>query len=210
LIRRLYLYRPITEDDARAAGAWAEKLGDNGLTISYRPSTVPMRILMFDAVNEKGNKRREKVRLLPHPEESVADALRDAMASGDVVFNVYTGREDDRSASRSNTDAVFTVAFPEGEALAYFARVQGGIAPGIAASCYWRSVCLTQFSGNYREVYESIRSLFFKRRPQNIRDHEERVMCFAMDRLDELPVGRDLVPAARSLRSEELGLSLGR
>lgn len=192
MIRRLYLYRPITDDEARAAGAWAERLGDDSLTISYRPAIVPMRILMFDAVNEKGKRRRETVRLLPAPEEPAADALRDAIASGDVVFNVYTGREDNRSAAWSGTDAVFTVAFPEGDAVAWFARCAGGIAPGIAAHCYWQSLFQDGRSlwrpENYREIYESVRFLFFKRRPANIRMHEERVMRYARDLLDAVPV----------------------
>jgi hypothetical protein len=189
VIRRLYLYRPITDDEASAAGAWAERLGDDRLTISYRPSSVAMRILMFDAVSEKGKWRHAKVRLLPAPEEPAADALREAMATGDVVFNVYTGREDDRSAAWSGTDAVFSVAFPDGQAVAWFNRVAGGIAPGIANNCLspMRSVAFIPID-EFLEIKYAARYLFFKRRPPNIRQHEELVMAFALDLLDAVPI----------------------
>ncbi|HXE51226.1 MAG TPA: hypothetical protein VN663_22805 [Ramlibacter sp.] len=192
MIRRLILYRPITPDEARAAAAWSEKLGDERLTLDYRVSPVPMRILMFDAVRIQGKKRRASRRILDDPAAPAEAALRDAMASGDVVFNVYTGREDDRSSAWSGTDAVFTVALPEGEAVAYFLRSSRGIAPGIARSCMWRAHAgtLAVKSGVLPAVCQSARFLFFKRRPANIRYHEERVIAFAMDRLAEVAVGR--------------------
>lgn len=192
MIRRLYLYRPITDDEARAAGKWAEALGDDGLTISYRPSPVSMRILMFDAVTQGRVRRMDRVRLLPQPEEPAAAALRDAMASGDVVFNVYTGREDNRSAAWSSTDAVFTVAFADGDACAWFARVAGGVAPGVAASCVaysHRGIAPRSRYEEWLDLQNAVRFLFFKRRPPHMRVHEERVMAFALDLLDGVPGG---------------------
>lgn len=209
MIRRLYLYRPITDAEARAAGKWAEALGDDGLTISYRPSPVPMRILMFDAVNEKGKRRRDKVRLLPAPEDHAADALRDAMASGDVVFNVYTGREDNRSMEWSGTDAIFTVAFPEGEAVAFFARSSGGVSPGIAAQCYWRAGTWNAWTTEVRQIHESVRLLFFKHRPPHMRVHEELVMAFALDLLDSVPGGSVVAARPSAAGPESFRLQFG-
>lgn len=179
MIRRLILAAPMTEGEAAAATQAAAKIGAS-LLISYRPSASTRRLLMFDAVNRPGKKRRDRNRLLHAPEQPAWDALAAAGASGKTVFNVFTGYRPNPSIAYPGTDAVFTVAFPEGDAVAFFARVSGGVAPGIALSCI-------AHLGMSFQLNNAARYLFFKRPPAGLRQCEAMVSDFARGLLADVP-----------------------
>src|SRR3954468_20140622 len=96
-----------------------------------------MRLLLLDGVAVRGKKRRETVRILTRSEveAQATQVIRAAAASGREVINVYTGLVDNRSTAYSGTDMILTVGFPGGEAVAWFKRGAGGVAPGIANQC---------------------------------------------------------------------------
>lgn len=205
MIRRLFLYQPMTNDEARAATAVAARLGNEMLTISYRPSLAPMRIVLFDAEAQKDDRgrdvlRRVRVRRLDHPEDQAAAALRSAMATGEVVFNVLTGNTQDDGVAWSDTDAVFTVAFPDGVAIAFFSRVAGGVAPGIAYSCMRPTIAhrtspwFVPGEDVALGLCNAARFLFFKRPPKNIRHCEEVVIALARRLIAEI-LGGLVLPA---------------
>lgn len=196
MISRLILYRPIPEDDARAATAWAAKLGSASLTIEYRSAPEPMRLLLFDAVNLPDRPRRDRVRMLTNvvePEGPAAAVIREAVATGEVVFNVYTGNENNRATSYSPTDITFTVGLPSGEGVVWFRRGAGGIAPGIAVDCLspaWASGYRGEWKkDDWRVVREAARHLFFKRQPASIRQDERIIIDLAVTLLDQVPAG---------------------
>lgn len=197
MIRRLILYRPITPEEAAAATKWSRSLGDERLTIEYRPAPVAMRVLLFDGVTQKNERgwdmlRKVRVRRIDDPAAAASAALRSAMGAGEAVFNVFTGLSPDGAAAYPGTDAVFTVAFPTGDAVAFFRRVAGGVAPGIAVGCIapvfanWASERFIPLD-KWRLLYNSVRYLFFKRPPPQIRQHEDRVMAMARGLLAEVP-----------------------
>lgn len=202
MIRRVILFRDITEADAVAATAMAKAMGDGAVEVSYRPVARPMRLLLFDAMRYRdrdclGTRRFAIIRIIGDPAEPASAAMREAADSGDVVFNVYTGHESDRSTAYSDTDAVFTVALPTGEAVAWFARVGGGIAPGIAVQCViqnHQTLTALGFSAmqEWNDFRDGTRFLFFKRQPPNLREHQVRVILFAENLLAEMPIGRDV------------------
>lgn len=179
MIRRLILAAPVTEGEAAAATQAAAKIGA-AILISYRPSASTRRLLMFDAVSLPGKKRRDRSRLLDAPEQPAWDALAAAMAARKTVFNVFTAYRPNPGIAYSSTDAVFTVAFPEGDAVAWFSRVGGGIAPGIVSWCLGRS-------GASLELKNAARYLFFKRPPAGLRQCEAMVSDFARGLLADVP-----------------------
>ena len=202
ILRRLFVYEPIAEGAAHAATLAALKmLARSGQTVEFRVSERPMRILMFDAASNTNGRKLQTARLLHDPEESAADALREAIGDGDVVFNLYTGLETNRAWAYPATDAVFTVALPDGRAVAWFARISGGIAPGNVHSCM-RGMLYTGQPGRERgqavEAAASARLLFVKRRPNDIRHHEETVIAYAMDLLDKYEISAPRCEAASS------------
>lgn len=189
-MRRLVLFMPMTADEADSATAWGRALESDGLRVEYRPSPTPMRVLLFDAVTRMGKgreamPRRVRARVIKDPIAPAVASLRSAMATGDVVFNVFTAHPTDNSAAYPGTDAVFTAAMPEGAAVAWCARVTSGVAPGVAGNCL-----LLGDSRNYgeRAVRNSARLLFFKRPPRRseLMEHERRVIAFARKRLAEV------------------------
>jgi hypothetical protein len=187
VIRRLVLFVPYPDDQLLAANAWCEKTGTDNLTISYRHSDSPMRLLLLDGVAVRGKKRRETVRLLTRSEveAQATQVIRAAAASGREVINVYTGLVDNRSHAYSGTDMMLTVGFPDGEAVAWFKRGAGGVAPGIANQCL--SLHCYVFGDDRRLLLNSARYLFFKRPPAGLLTDRRRVLAYARSKLAELP-----------------------
>jgi hypothetical protein len=94
------------------------------------------------------------------------------VVKGEPIINVFTGLErDGKIFAYSGTDAVLTFGFPDGIGVAYFARVAGGVAPGIAQQCLvfahgartspW---FIPQFA-EWVVLRDGVRFTFFKRKP---------------------------------------------
>jgi hypothetical protein len=187
VIRRLVLFVPYPDDQLLAANAWCEKTGTDNLTISYRHADSPMRLLLLDGVTVRGKKRRAKNRVLTlgEVEAQASQVTRAAVATGREVINVYTGHETNRATAFSDTDAMLTMAFPGGEAVTWFDRVGGGIAPGITGrlvSLDWRT-----FPPERIELLNATRYLFFKKPPVGTWRNRSRVLAYARSKLAELP-----------------------
>lgn len=192
MIWRLFVYEPISEEAAAAASAAAIRFTAHAaVRVEHRVGTRSMRVLMADAattVNPRTGRRRAISRVLDRPEKLAAELLAEAMAGDDVLFNIYTGVESDRSSAYDRTDAVFTVALPDGRAVAWFARIGGGIAPGNVHSCIRATWSMRSAGREHGHAANSARALFLKRDPKDIRQHEETVIAYAMDLLDRFGV----------------------
>jgi hypothetical protein len=182
VIRRLFLFQPLTEEEATAANAWAAKLGDDRLFMTHVPSPTRLRILLFDKVN-KGKKRRGRNVLADAPDRAVA-ALRAAVISRTVVLNVVTGRtrDADEPAQGNTHDALFTIALPSGSACAFLTRCGYGTSnASMAAQCMWVDC-------GFLPPTEDARALFWPvRPPRNRRASEMAVIEYAQRLLADVP-----------------------
>lgn len=197
MIRRLILFRPISEEEAAAATAWAARLGNPSLVVAYRPAPQPMRLLVFDDTYSPKKPRRSKVRLLPDAltdEHPAQVALRAAMRGTEVVFNVYSGLEENRTFAYASTDVCFTVAFPDGEAVAFVTRTIGTAGTGaIAGRCIWPA-WRAGHTGEWEPeqaviVCDAAARLFWIRATRDPRQDELIVMDYADRLLNAVPRG---------------------
>jgi hypothetical protein len=200
VIRRLILCGPYTPEEARAATAMAGKMvGGSGEEIVYRAAPTERRIVMFQADGisfSSSGIRRQHSRLLDDPAAQALAVVNAAVIRGEPVINVYTGLERDGEIyAYSGTDAVLTFGFPDGAGVAYFHRVAGGVAPGVAAQCLWfahgaRSSPV--FMPQMRELLalrDGVRFSFVKRKPfgwqagrQLAIEHARSVLAASLER----------------------------
>lgn len=193
-IRRLILLGPFSEEEARSATMVSEKMqGSSSERIEYRASPRTGRVLMYQADSISyfpTGRRRQHARLLDDAAGQALAVGNAAVVSGDPVFNVFTGALNPAHAY-PGTDAVFTVGLPEGDAVAWFARIGGGIAPGIAVQCLsaiHMSSRLPWFLPyvEWCALRDGARFMFFKRKPVGWQRGEAIVLNHARALLAEV------------------------
>lgn len=181
----------MTDDEARAATAWAEKLGDETLMLSYQPSPVPMRLLLFDAIhtrarNPQSRKRRMVQNMITDPvagDGQAASVMRAAAISRQVIFNVFSQRDISEEKGLGMSDVVFTVGLPDGRACGFLVRDNPFIsAASMAAHSMLRSVGHGRVA---RSPDEDVRAMFWpKKKPPDRRACEMRVIAYVEGLLD--------------------------
>lgn len=193
MIRRLIVFRDIPDEDAKVATIAAAKMCDASLLVSFVASDKPGRLLLYDNVTVPGKKRRAQSRIIADPAEHSGKVRNEAMAAGEVVVNVFDA-SDHEEYCWPYTDALLTIAFPDGDAVCWFWRVNGGgTSATVAADCIylqWRkddAIHPDDWDWGALDLY--VRSLFWpKKKLSNPDDARRYVLGYADFCLDSVPV----------------------